>query len=203
MACLMTVAWATVAARVARLDRVWPSRRNSNKLDLGAALPLAGGLVTSIIIGSLLFGYNAVVTSIFAEPDFRYREMMDLPAIVIAGLGLIAIPDRAEWPRAATARQGLASDEITQFARSTRAMFGSGLRRLSLRSSSSVSQLSLLRRGRYSCSRNISLTAAESWRAWRACASTVPPSWHPAWPVEPEPCLSPLLAANSFNPFII
>jgi hypothetical protein len=92
VACLMTVAWATVAARVARLDRVWPSRRNSNKLDLGAALPLAGGLVTSIIIGSLLFGYNAVVTSIFAEPDFRYREMMDLPAIVIAGLGLIAIP---------------------------------------------------------------------------------------------------------------
>ena len=46
---------------------------------------------TSIVIASLLFGYNAAVTSLYVEPDYRYREMVDLQAIVLAGLGLVAI----------------------------------------------------------------------------------------------------------------
>ena len=33
-----------------------------------------GTLVASIVIASLVFGYNAAVTAIFAEPDFRYRQ---------------------------------------------------------------------------------------------------------------------------------
>jgi hypothetical protein len=55
-------------------------------------LLLADGLVPSIIMASLLLVYNAAVTSVFAEPDFRYREMVDLPVILIAGLGLTTIP---------------------------------------------------------------------------------------------------------------
>jgi len=42
-------------------------------------------------MASLVFGYNAAVTSIFAEPDFRYRQMADLQAILLGGLGLVAL----------------------------------------------------------------------------------------------------------------
>ena len=61
-------------------------------LSTSAGRPvLYGGLTASIVMASLVFGYNAAVTSIFAEPDFRYRQMADLQAILLAGLGLVAL----------------------------------------------------------------------------------------------------------------
>ena len=57
----------------------------------GGLLKSDNALVASIVIASLVFGYNAAVTAIFAEPDFRYRQASDLQAILIAGLGLIAM----------------------------------------------------------------------------------------------------------------
>lgn len=92
LTCLMIAAWITVVARLAELRRVRPSRSHQDKVDSAMALPVADGLVRSVIIASLLFVYNAAVTSVFAEPDFRYREMVDLPAVLMAGLGLATIP---------------------------------------------------------------------------------------------------------------
>jgi hypothetical protein len=101
LACLMVAAWITVAARVAEPSRMWPSRLHLDKPDSAAALLLADGLVHSIIIASLLLIYNAAVTSVLAEPDFRYREMVDLPVVLIAGLGLATIP---YWTSVASSR---------------------------------------------------------------------------------------------------
>lgn len=42
-------------------------------------------------MASLLFIYDAALTALFVEPDFRYRQMADLQATLVAGLGLISI----------------------------------------------------------------------------------------------------------------
>jgi hypothetical protein len=49
------------------------------------------GVVASIIVASLVFGYNAAVTSEFVEPNFRYRHIVELQNFLIAGLGFISI----------------------------------------------------------------------------------------------------------------
>jgi hypothetical protein len=86
----MCAAWLTVAAAF-----IGAARWRPKKPDVGRAFAFPDGLIASIVIASLVFGYNAAITAVFAEPDFRYREIADLPAILIAGLGVIAILHRA------------------------------------------------------------------------------------------------------------
>ncbi len=89
IAIFMCVAWMTViAALTVRLFK-----RHSPDVPLMRAYTAIfdGGLAASVIMASLVFGYNAAVTAVFAEPDYRYRQMVDTQAILIAGLGLIAI----------------------------------------------------------------------------------------------------------------
>jgi hypothetical protein len=82
LAYLMLATWAVAIIGLAGFDRLWSRRQN----------PIDRALVTSIVMTTLVFIYNAAVTAVFAEPDFRYREMVDLQAILIAGLGLVSIP---------------------------------------------------------------------------------------------------------------
>jgi hypothetical protein len=82
LAYLMAATWAVAAVGLAGFDRLWSRRKN----------PVDRALVASIVMTSLVFIYNAAVTAVFAEPDFRYRQMVDLQTILIAGLGLVSIP---------------------------------------------------------------------------------------------------------------
>ena len=82
LAYLMVATWAVAIIGLAGFDRLWSRRQN----------PIDRALVASIVMTTLVFIYNAAVTAVFAEPDFRYREMVDLQAILIAGLGLVSIP---------------------------------------------------------------------------------------------------------------
>jgi hypothetical protein len=89
---LMVATWAVGIAGLAGFER-WRSKRKSPDATKAAGAPtLSGALVASIVIASLVFLYNAAVTAVFVEPDFRYREMVDLQAILIAGLGLASVP---------------------------------------------------------------------------------------------------------------
>jgi hypothetical protein len=91
MACLMCVAWGTAAVRLVQAVRPRSKSASMAEPNSGGVLTPDSALVASIVIASLVFGYNAAVTAIFAEPDFRYRQASDLQAILIAGLGLIAM----------------------------------------------------------------------------------------------------------------
>jgi hypothetical protein len=89
VAWLMSVAWLAAAASLVRTVR--DRQTAAVAADSARLLGNSSALVASIVIASLVFGYNAAVTSIFAEPDFRYRQAADLQAIVIAGLGVIVL----------------------------------------------------------------------------------------------------------------
>ena len=89
MACLMCAAWLFAAANLLRAVRRKPAIPDA--AESATPFEFADMLTASIVIASLVFGYNAAVTSIFAEPDFRYRQAVDLQAIAVAGLGLIAL----------------------------------------------------------------------------------------------------------------
>jgi hypothetical protein len=104
MACLMSVAWLAVAANLVRAfrRRAVVSAASESTRSFG----FTNTLIASIVIASLVFGYNAAVTSIFAEPDFRYREAADLQAIVIAGLGVIALQQWAAFAFAGNSLTG-------------------------------------------------------------------------------------------------
>ena len=94
MAGFMTIAGATAIAVLAFDFIGFIGRRTGvakSVFDERWAPVFYGGLTASIIMASLVFGYNAAVTSIFAEPDFRYRQMADLQAILLGGLGLVAL----------------------------------------------------------------------------------------------------------------
>jgi len=45
----------------------------------------------SLSVASLLFVYNASVTALFSEPDYRYQHFVVLLRILIAGFGIIAL----------------------------------------------------------------------------------------------------------------
>jgi hypothetical protein len=91
IAWLMCVAWVTAAVRLVQVVRPRAKSAAMTEPNSGGLVKSDNALVASIVIASLVFGYNAAVTAVFAEPDFRYRLASDLQAIVIAGLGLIAI----------------------------------------------------------------------------------------------------------------
>ncbi len=91
MAWLMCVAWVTAAVRLVQAVRPRAKSASMAEPNSGGLRKSDNALVASIVIASLVFGYNAAVTAIFAEPDFRYRQASDLQAILIAGLGLIAM----------------------------------------------------------------------------------------------------------------
>ena len=91
MAWLMCAAWGTAAVRLVQAVRPRAKPASMTEPNSGGLLKSDSALVASIVIASLVFGYNAAVTAIFAEPDFRYRQASDLQAILIAGLGLIAM----------------------------------------------------------------------------------------------------------------
>jgi len=91
MALLMCVAWATAAVRLVQAVRPRAKSASMAEPNPSGFLTSDNALVASIVVASLVFGYNAAVTAIFAEPDFRYRQASDLQAILIAGLGLIAM----------------------------------------------------------------------------------------------------------------
>jgi hypothetical protein len=101
MACLMSAAWLAVAANLVGAVR----RRTAVSSASTGRFAFTSALIASIVIASLVFGYNAAVTSIFAEPDFRYRQAADLQAIVIAGLGVVAL---SQWAAFAFAGNNLA-----------------------------------------------------------------------------------------------
>ena len=96
IAWLMCVAWVTVAVGLVRAVRLSPRPVPAVELNSARVIVFDNALVASIVIGSLVFGYNAAVTSVFAEPDFRYRQIADSQAILIAGLGLISMQ---QWIR--------------------------------------------------------------------------------------------------------
>jgi hypothetical protein len=90
---LMCVAWAAAFAGLTHMlfsqrSRLTPQSefRRINVLAFADSR-----FVTCVIITSLLLGYNAAVTAMFAEPDFRYRDMAELQADLIAGFGLFSI----------------------------------------------------------------------------------------------------------------
>jgi hypothetical protein len=88
---LMCIAWLTAVIAIgnAALLRLKPA--SADKSRRAAAETFSAALIASILIASLVFSYSAAVTAVFAEPDFRYRQISDLQAISIAGLGLIAL----------------------------------------------------------------------------------------------------------------
>jgi hypothetical protein len=88
-ACLMIIAWATAAFSLARGGR---SRTAApNEAGAGKTPALTHEMSASIVVASLLFVYNAIITSAFAEPSFRYLMMTNLTAIVVAALGFASI----------------------------------------------------------------------------------------------------------------
>ncbi len=91
IAWLMCVAWVAAAVRLVQAVRPRAKSASMAEPNSDGLLNSDNALVASIVIASLVFGYNATVTAIFAEPDFRYRQASDLQAILIAGLGLIAM----------------------------------------------------------------------------------------------------------------
>jgi hypothetical protein len=91
VAWLICVAWLTAIAGLVQLVRSRPKSASAVEPNSGRIAVFDGTLVASILIASLVFGYNAAVTAIFAEPDFRYRQIADLQAILLAGLGLISM----------------------------------------------------------------------------------------------------------------
>ena len=91
IALLMCVAWGAAAVRLVQAVRPRAKSASMTEPNSGGLLKSDNALVASIVIASLVFGYNAAVTAVFAEPDFRYRSASDLQAILIAGLGLIAM----------------------------------------------------------------------------------------------------------------
>ncbi len=87
----MGVAWATALFFVGRyvVMRWW--KPVDAALKQGTCIFFREALIPSILMASLLFFYDAALTALFVEPGFRYRQMADLQAILIAGLGLISI----------------------------------------------------------------------------------------------------------------
>ena len=102
LSALMCAAWLT--AIIALIHFLAGLRRTyvvTHEPDIVTLIEFADGLIASIIVASLLFGYNAMVTSLFADPSFRYRVMVDLQVLLIAGLGVISIQ---HWCSAAAGR---------------------------------------------------------------------------------------------------
>jgi hypothetical protein len=116
IALLMCVAWGAAAVRLVQAVRPRAKSATMTEPNPGSLLNPDNALVASIVIASLVFGYNAAVTAIFAEPDFRYRSASDLQAILIAGLGLIAMQP---WIGAAL-RHRVPADIAAQWDRAVR-----------------------------------------------------------------------------------
>jgi hypothetical protein len=88
---LMCVAWLAVAASIGKAALLLLRPSPAIKPHQKSGVVFSAALIASVVIASLVFGYNAAVTAAFAEPDFRYRQISDLQAISIAGLGLVAV----------------------------------------------------------------------------------------------------------------
>src|SRR5262249_39378751 len=98
IAALMCVAWAAALVGFACLAR--GHRTGSAREPLRYPPPQAGegrvgdfdpGLLACVVTASVVFGYNALVTSVVVDPDFRYRQMMELQAVLVAGFGLVCL----------------------------------------------------------------------------------------------------------------
>jgi hypothetical protein len=89
---LMCAAWITaIGALVDLVIRRRSRTVASLESETSKTFRFADGFMASIIVASLMFGYNAAVTAIFAEPNFRYRNMVELQTFLIGGLGVISI----------------------------------------------------------------------------------------------------------------
>ena len=89
---LMCATWvAAIGSLLAYATRQQQPSVSSFKSKLGNMFKFSDGFLPSIVAASLLFGYNAIVTAVFAEPNFRYRTMVQLHTFLIGGLGLISI----------------------------------------------------------------------------------------------------------------
>jgi hypothetical protein len=87
----MSVAWITGIVGLVNLG-LGSRLKPANGARFESRIPVKfESLAASIIVASLLFGYNAAVTALFVDPDFRYRQMIDLQAILIAGLGATSL----------------------------------------------------------------------------------------------------------------
>lgn len=83
---LMTAAWLGLALYSASLfGRSTPRRRALS------GLLAENGLVACIIAASALLMYNIVITSAFADPDFRYHHFIVPLRIFLSGYGLIVM----------------------------------------------------------------------------------------------------------------
>jgi hypothetical protein len=87
----MCVAWVTMIAGLARYAIARRAKVTNHASKEGKHLPIWEKLIPCIFMASLLFCYDAFLTALFAEPDFRYRQLADLQAFVIAGLGVISL----------------------------------------------------------------------------------------------------------------
>jgi hypothetical protein len=83
---LMTAAWLGVALYSASLF----GRRTPRKRALIGMLA-ENGLIACIIAASALLMYNIVITSAFADPDFRYHHFIVPLRILLSGYGLITM----------------------------------------------------------------------------------------------------------------
>jgi len=89
-AILMFVAWLSVVVSIAVIAQKYFRRRAQAERKLQNMFVFQDEFIGCVLIASGLLVYNAAVTAIFAEPDFRYRHMVDLQALLVAGLGLLA-----------------------------------------------------------------------------------------------------------------
>ena len=86
-AILMVTSWLAVAGSAICAIGLW--RRTA---ACGAvALWSQADFVAALFSASMLLAYNAMVTAVFAEPDYRYHHFMLLLRVLIAGFGAIAL----------------------------------------------------------------------------------------------------------------
>jgi hypothetical protein len=88
---LMCIAWASATISIIISLKKRFGRQTRNEGESGTLFAFPDKFVGCVLIASALLIYDAAVTAVFAEPDFRYRHMIDLQALLIAGLGVIAI----------------------------------------------------------------------------------------------------------------
>lgn len=89
-AILMVIAWLSVIVSITCIIVGYFRQQSQPELKLQNMLVFKGEFIGCVLIASGILIYNTAVTAIFADPDFRYRHMVDLQVLLVAGLGLIA-----------------------------------------------------------------------------------------------------------------
>ena len=85
---LMVIAWAALAwAAACAIGRRW----RDAALCEPVALWSQPGFLPSLLSASILLLYEATITGVFAEPDYRYHHFVLLLRVLVAGFGAIVL----------------------------------------------------------------------------------------------------------------